>query len=92
MGFPHVTSAFSRMDLLMLTLVCPKPSDTGTYIGMALAICSFGGLAGTPIGGALIGNFGFLNASMFSGAMVLVGAITYSAARLSINSNISAKV
>lgn len=59
---------------------------------MALAICSFGGLAGTPINGVLIRNFGFLSSSIFSGAMVLVGAGFYLGARLSIDNSVTAKV
>ncbi|KAL8827819.1 MAG: hypothetical protein Q9191_002955 [Dirinaria sp. TL-2023a] len=79
-------------SLLTLAIVCPKPNDIGTYIGMALAICSFGGLAGTPINGALITRYGFLSSSMFSGAFVLAGAGSYLAARLSLNSTITAKI
>ncbi|KAL8733574.1 MAG: hypothetical protein Q9166_001982 [cf. Caloplaca sp. 2 TL-2023] len=75
-----------------LAQVCPKPNNIGTYIGMALAICSFGGLAGPPINGALIARYGFLSSSMFSGVMVLVGATLYLAARISINPSITAKI
>lgn len=63
-------------------VVCPNPSDIGTYVGQGLAVCSFGALAGTPINGALIRNYGYLEASMFSGAMITAGLICQVIARL----------
>ena len=69
----------------LLPTVCQRPSDIGTYIGMTLAVCSLGGLAGTPINGALIARYGFLSASMFSAVMVFVGGLSSLMAKLLIN-------
>ncbi|KAL2824612.1 major facilitator superfamily domain-containing protein [Aspergillus cavernicola] len=65
--------------------VCPNPSDIGTYVGQGLAFCSLGALAGTPINGALIRNYGYLEASMFSGAAIMVGLTCQIIARLLID-------
>lgn len=72
--------------------VCPNPSDIGTYVGQGLALCSFGALAGTPINGALVRNYGFLEASMFSGAMVTVGLICQIIGRLLLDRRIGVVV
>lgn len=68
-------------DLYVMVSVCPNPSDIGTYVGQGLAICSFGALAGTPINGALIRSYGYLEASMFSAAMVTAGLLCQIIAR-----------
>jgi hypothetical protein len=68
-------------DLYAMDLVCPNSSDIGTYVGQGLAICSFGALAGTPINGALIRSYGYLEASMFSAAMVTAGLVCQIIAR-----------
>ncbi|KAL3463633.1 putative monocarboxylate transporter [Aspergillus heterothallicus] len=72
--------------------VCPNTSDIGTYIGQGLAICSFGALGGTPINGALIRNYGYLEASMFSAAMVTAGLICQIIARFLLERRLSAVV
>ena len=58
--------------------VCPKdPRDIGTYIGMGLAVSSFGALIGPPVNGMLVNRYGgFFEASIFSGVMCLVGGCT----------------
>ena len=55
--------------------LCPKdPRDFGTYLGMGIAMSSIAVLIGPPINGALINRYGgFLQASVFSGTMCLVG-------------------
>lgn len=75
-----------------LAQVCPRPSEIGTYIGMGLAFCSLGGLAGTPVNGALIARHGFLSASMFSAVMVLIGTGCVLAARLHLERSIFVKI
>ena len=75
-----------------LATICPRPSDIGTYVGMALACGSVGGLLDTPINGALISQLGYLHASIFSGCFVLVGALCYLLARLRIDGRWLAKV
>ena len=49
-------------------------------MGQALFIIGFAGLAGTPITGALITN-SFRDGIIFSGAVVLAGAMFMTAAR-----------
>ena len=58
--------------------VCPKdPRDIGTYMGMGLAVSSFGALIGPPINGMLVNIYGgFFEAFLFSGVMCLVGGCT----------------
>lgn len=53
----------------------PKgPRNIGTYMGMGMAIISFAALAGLPINGALVADYGnFYEAADFSGVVVLVG-------------------
>lgn len=54
----------------------------GTYIGQSTFIVGFAGLAGTPISGALINTYGgFKQAIVFSGVVMMVGAVTISGAR-----------
>lgn len=65
-----------------MSVMCPNPSDIGTYVGQGLAICSFGALGSIPINGALIRNYGYLEASMFSGAAITAGLICQIIARL----------
>ena len=58
--------------------VCPKdPRDIGTYMGMGLAVSSFGALIGPPVNGMLVNRYGgFSEAFTFSGVMCLVGGCT----------------
>jgi MFS family permease len=50
------------------------PRNIGTYMGMGMAVVSLAALIGPPINGALINRYnGFDQASIFSGAVVLVG-------------------
>lgn len=79
--FPVFSETPSNSNTLHV-LVCPDPSDIGTYVGQGLAVCSFGALAGTPINGALIRHYSYLSASMFSGAALVVGTICQITARL----------
>ncbi|KAF9893961.1 hypothetical protein FE257_008932 [Aspergillus nanangensis] len=61
---------------------CPNISDMGTYIGQGSAFCSFGALAGAPIGGLLIRQYGYLSASMLSGGAMFLAACCVITARL----------
>ncbi|RFU81223.1 hypothetical protein TARUN_970 [Trichoderma arundinaceum] len=52
------------------------PRNIGTYTGMGLAFGSIGALIGPPIDGAFLKHYGgFFEATMFSGAMCLVGGL-----------------
>ncbi|PLN86157.1 MFS monocarboxylate transporter [Aspergillus taichungensis] len=55
---------------------CPDANFLGTRLGMMWGISSFGGLAGTPIAGALVdlAHAGFLRAQIFAGCLML-GAV-----------------
>jgi MFS family permease len=75
-----------------LAQISPRPSDIGTYVGMALAGGSIGGLLDTPLNGALISRFGYFPASVLSGFLVLVGAVCYTIARLRLDRRLWAKL
>lgn len=50
--------------------------DIGTYMGMGMALSSFGVLIGPPVNGAFIKTYGsFFELAMFSGTMCVVGGI-----------------
>ncbi|KAH8647780.1 major facilitator superfamily domain-containing protein [Xylariales sp. PMI_506] len=58
------------------------PSKIGTYVGMAVFVISFAGLAGTPITGALIERFsGYTQAIVFSSTVIIAGGAFLVAAR-----------
>tara|TARA_R110002060_G_scaffold10356_7_gene15397 strand:- start:557 stop:736 length:180 start_codon:yes stop_codon:yes gene_type:complete len=51
---------------------------------MATFVIGFGGLAGTPIAGALIGdNHGYTDAIVFSASVLMAGAVIFTGARYS---------
>ncbi|KAI0126806.1 major facilitator superfamily domain-containing protein [Xylariales sp. AK1849] len=64
--------------------VCPKHArDFGTYIGMGMAVAGFGALIGPPVNGAIVNRYGgYLEVSMFSGTMCLVGGLFAVAAKV----------
>lgn len=55
----------------------PKSAgDIGTYMGMGMAVVSFAALIGPPIDGAFVASYhGYSQVEIFSGAVVLAGAI-----------------
>ncbi|KIW15906.1 hypothetical protein PV08_05956 [Exophiala spinifera] len=56
------------------TLCTTNPQELGTFMGQGLAIGSLASLIGPPVNGALVKHFGgYWEASIFSGAMCLVG-------------------
>ncbi|KAH8689997.1 major facilitator superfamily domain-containing protein [Talaromyces proteolyticus] len=56
---------------------CPEsPRDLGTYMGMGMAISSLATLLGPPVEGVLLDHYGgYLQISIFSGVLCLVGGI-----------------
>ena len=56
-------------------MTAPQPDQIGAYLGMALGTCSFAGLTGTPITGALVSRFGFHPAFIFGGVSTLLGGV-----------------
>lgn len=56
--------------------VCPRPTEIGSYVGMALGLYGIAGLTGTPITGAMITRYnGYNEAIIFSGSVLTVGAV-----------------
>lgn len=55
--------------------LCVKdPRDIGTYMGMGMSLSGLGALIGPPVNGVFVARYGgFVQVSMFSGAMCLVG-------------------
>lgn len=57
-------------------------SQIGAYIGQSTFVVGFAGLAGTPITGALINNYhGYSHGIIFSGTVMMVGAVIFTFAR-----------
>jgi MFS family permease len=53
-----------------------NPREIGTYMGMAMAVCSIAALIGPPIDGAFVKKFaGFDQVAIFSGVVVLAGGV-----------------
>lgn len=84
--------AFAALITPCLAEVVENPSDLGTYVGMALAVCSLAALVSQPINGAIIDKLGYLSSSMFSAVMVLIGGILYAAAKLLLNRKFFSKI
>ena len=59
-----------------ISLFAKDARDVGTYMGMGMALASFGVLVGPPVNGAFVRTYGsFHEVSVFSGAMCLFGGI-----------------
>ncbi|KAK3390687.1 putative MFS monocarboxylate transporter [Podospora didyma] len=57
----------------------------GTAMGMMIGCVAVTSLIGAPVGGALVGKYGYLSISMFTGATLLAGSILLSVSRLKLN-------
>lgn len=58
------------------SVCCEDPRDMGTYAGVGMAIAALGGLIGPPLDGVFKDHYGgFSEASMFSGAVCLLGGV-----------------
>lgn len=71
--------------------LAPQPNLIGAYLGMALSLVGLAGLTGTPICGALIGQYGWNAAIIFSGVSVFVGAGLTFVTKLSLNRTLLGK-
>ncbi|OAQ96528.1 hypothetical protein LLEC1_03089 [Akanthomyces lecanii] len=59
-----------------ISLFAKDARDVGTYMGMGMALASFGVLVGPPVNGAFVRSYGgFLEMSVFSGALCLFGGL-----------------
>lgn len=73
--FGFTSGAVISLLSAVVAETAPNMSSLGTYIGMAMGICSFGGLTGTPITGAMITAYGrYTEAAVFSGVVVMAGS------------------
>ncbi|KKK23533.1 putative monocarboxylate transporter [Aspergillus rambellii] len=62
--------------------VTPHPTEIGTHLGMSMAIVAIAGLTGTPICGALLEAYdSYTQPAIFSGVVVLFGAVLVAMAR-----------
>lgn len=61
---------------VVFSLCCNDERDIGTYAGVGMAVAGIGGLVGPPLDGVFRDHYGgFFEASMFSGALCVVGAV-----------------
>ncbi|KFY16654.1 hypothetical protein V492_01182 [Pseudogymnoascus sp. VKM F-4246] len=86
---------FTSGAILSLQASCAGSLATretqGTALGFLMGAQALTSLFGTPISGQLVGSYGYLALSMFSGASLVVGSILIFWARLRLNKNIIAK-
>ncbi|KAI1101419.1 MFS general substrate transporter [Jackrogersella minutella] len=76
-----------------LTECSEDPRDLGSYIGMGMGISSFAALIGPPVNGVFISKYGgFLQVSIFSGVMVLVGAVIVLAAKATTSKGVLGRI
>lgn len=76
-----------------LSKVPRDPRDLGTYTGMGMAVGSLAALLGPPVNGVLIDKYGgFLQVSIFSGVMCLVGGVVALMAKAASPQGIMARV
>ena len=73
--FGFCSGAITTGMAVSFTSIPTDPRNIGTYMGMGMGISAIAALAGPPINGALINNFGFSAMANFSGAMCLVAAV-----------------
>ncbi len=75
-AFGFTSGAIISAGSVVFTHCAPSPKDIGTYMGMGISIAAFAVLIGPPINGALLNHYGgFLEVSIFSGAMCITGAV-----------------
>lgn len=79
--------AFQCLMPTVITCLNNDPQRNGIRMGMAFSFLSFAGLAGPPIGGALLGTNGggrggYLVAQLCLGILTVVGALLTCAARV----------
>jgi MFS family permease len=68
-----------------------KPSQYGVAMGAVMSVLSIAGLLGSPINGWILGAWGYLGLSLFSGLAMLVGMAILAVARLKLDAKILAK-
>ncbi|KAI5196800.1 MFS monocarboxylate transporter [Aureobasidium subglaciale] len=77
---------FASGAIMSLQTACiarlATPETMGTAMGSAMGSIALMVLFGTPISGQLVGHYGYLELSMFSGSTLVVGAVLIGCARL----------
>ena len=70
------SGSFISLNGTLVASICSNMKEIGSMIGLSAACCSFAGLVGTPIAGAIIssqdGNY--VGATLFAGISMMVGA------------------
>jgi MFS family permease len=65
-----------------ISICTDDPRNMGTYMGMGIAIASTAALVGPPVDGVMLAKYGgFLEATIFSGVICLVGGLIVFAAK-----------
>lgn len=62
-----------------------KPAQYGVAMGGVMAVLSIAGLIGSPINGWILGAYGYLGLSLFSGLAMLLGMVILVVARLKLD-------
>ncbi|KAH8701586.1 MFS monocarboxylate transporter-like protein [Talaromyces proteolyticus] len=87
---------FSSGGVISLQAPCAAvlvaPSQYGVAMGFVMTTLSIAGLIGTPLNGQLLGAFGYLGISLFSGLAMILGSILIIIARLNLSKTIVAKL
>ncbi|KAI5241300.1 MFS monocarboxylate transporter [Aureobasidium subglaciale] len=77
---------FASGAIMSLQTACiaslATPETMGTAMGLSMGSIALMVLFGTPISGQLVGQYGYLELSMFSGSTLIVGAVLIGCARL----------
>ncbi|OJD30000.1 mfs monocarboxylate transporter [Diplodia corticola] len=81
-----ISYGFTSGAILSLQTACVAKIATretqGTAVGLLMGSVALTALFGTPISGQLVGQYGYLALSMFSGATLVVGSLLITWARL----------
>ncbi|KAK0702329.1 putative MFS monocarboxylate transporter [Lasiosphaeris hirsuta] len=87
---------FSSGAIIALQAACVGKIATyqtqGTAMGLFMGLVAVTTLVGAPIGGALLGKYGYTALAMFTGATLLTGAALVTMSRLLLNNRVLAVV
>ncbi|KAK3356423.1 putative MFS monocarboxylate transporter [Lasiosphaeria hispida] len=87
---------FSSGAILALQAACVGKIAThqtqGTAMGLFMGLVAITTLTGAPIGGALLGKYGYTALAMFTGATLLAGAVLVTISRLLLDKKVLAAV
>jgi predicted MFS family arabinose efflux permease len=90
--FLSLAYGFASGAVIGLQGVCAaqvvKPQQYGVAMGFVMSILSIAGLFGSPINGQLLGRWGYLGLSLFSGLAMLIGMLVLMIAKFKISSKL----